>query len=65
MEKFLTTEELAEAVNGKPASIRVRFCRTGSYFGIVPDKLPNGRLQWPLNSRDLLLTKAQTTHKAS
>lgn len=65
MNKFLTTEELAETLNGKPASIRVRFCRTGSYFGIVPDKLPNGRLQWPLNSRALLLEKNQSSHKAA
>tara|TARA_R110002074_G_scaffold402332_1_gene607501 strand:+ start:8478 stop:8705 length:228 start_codon:yes stop_codon:yes gene_type:complete len=58
MEKFLTTDDFAESLNTKPHSIRVRLCRTGSYFGIVPDKLPNGRLQWPLNGRNILIQKS-------
>lgn len=26
---------------------RKRFCQTGSYFGVVPQKHANGRLLWP------------------
>lgn len=43
----LTTEQLAEAIHGQPSSIRTRLCKTGSYYGIKPKKLPNGRLLWP------------------
>lgn len=26
---------------------RKRYCQTGSYFGVVPQKHANGRLRWP------------------
>lgn len=26
---------------------RKRYSQTGSYFGVVPEKLANGRLAWP------------------
>lgn len=43
----LDTEEFA-AINGvKSTSVRVRLCKTGSYFGVVPLKLCNRRLMWP------------------
>jgi hypothetical protein len=36
------------AINGvKEQSVRARYCRTGSYFGVIPKKLANGRLKWP------------------
>lgn len=36
------------AANGvMPQSVRARVCRFGSYFGIIPKKLANGRLMWP------------------
>jgi hypothetical protein len=41
-----TTEQLAELVHSKPNSIRTRLCKTGSYYGIKPTKLPSGRLLW-------------------
>lgn len=42
-----STDDFA-AMNGvKGQSVRVRVCRTGSYFGVVPKKLANGRLLWP------------------
>lgn len=50
----LTTEVLANALGIKPQSIRVRLCRTGSYFGLRPTKLPNGRLDWPPDSLERL-----------
>ncbi|QKS27746.1 MAG: hypothetical protein FAZ92_00246 [Accumulibacter sp.] len=31
----------------KGQSVRSRICRTGSYFGVVPRKLANGRLAFP------------------
>lgn len=43
----LSTEQLAELVHSKPNSIRTRLCKTGSYYGIKPTKLPSGRLLWP------------------
>ena len=47
-ETYISTEAFGAAIGGiKPQSIRVQLCRTGSYFGIRPSKLPNGRLAWP------------------
>lgn len=44
----LTTERFA-ALNGvKGQSVRARVCRFGSYFGITPRRLKNGRLIWPV-----------------
>lgn len=31
----------------KSQTIRARLCRTGSYFGVIPRKLANGRLVFP------------------
>lgn len=41
------TEQFARSRLVKPESVISRFCRTGSYFGIRPRKLENGRLLWP------------------
>jgi len=46
-----TTDALASDIGVKPGSIRVRYCRTGSYFGLVPRKLVNGRLLWPPDAK--------------
>jgi len=43
----LNTDDFARLNQVKGASVRARLCRTGSYFGIVPAKLANGRLGWP------------------
>lgn len=56
----LSTETLAADCKVKPQSIRVRLCRTGSYFGLKPVKLPNGRLLWPGNALELLLSSQQS-----
>lgn len=53
----ITTEIFANSIGGKPNSIRVRLCETGSYFGIKPHKLPNGRLLWPANSVQQLIDR--------
>ena len=47
MMHYTSTETFAARRMVKPQSVRARYCRTGSYFGIRPQKLPNGRLLWP------------------
>jgi hypothetical protein len=55
MQFNLSTEAFASQLHIKPQSIRARVCRTGSYFGILPKKLPNGRLLWPSDAAERLL----------
>lgn len=43
----LDTDTFAARNQVKGQSVRARVCRTGSYFGITPKKLANGRLAWP------------------
>ena len=47
LKRPLTTAEFAASRLVLPQSVRKRLCQTGSYFGIRPIKLPNGRLSWP------------------
>lgn len=54
--EYLTTEEFAKQNLVKPQTIHARYCRFGSYFGVLPTKLSNGRLRWP--SR-VLISKSQ------
>lgn len=42
-----STEEFARLNQVKGTSVVARICRTGSYFGVVPKKLANGRLVFP------------------
>jgi hypothetical protein len=57
----LTTRELANFAGVTPEGIRVQLCRAGSYFGVTPDRLPNGRLIWPADSRERLLAAGRKT----
>lgn len=50
----MTTNELANKIGIKPNSIQHRLCTSGSYFGLRPKKLPNGRLLWPVDSLERL-----------
>jgi hypothetical protein len=50
----ISTTELAALLNIKPQSIYKRLCVTGSYWGINPSKLPNGRLLWPADAVEQL-----------
>jgi hypothetical protein len=50
-----TTEAAAMRLGVKGQSMRARFCETGSYFGIVPTKLPNGRLLWDAEAIETLI----------
>lgn len=49
---FKPTEAFAAKFAVKAASVRSRYCREGSYFGIKPHKLPNGRLLWPVTESE-------------
>lgn len=40
-------EKFAALNQVKGQTVRARLCRTGSYFGVVPKKLLNGRLAFP------------------
>ena len=51
----LSTEEFAASIGLRPESIRVHLCRRGSYYGIRPAKLPNGRLLWPGDAVERLM----------
>ena len=43
----LSAEQFAALNQVKAQSVRSRLCTTGSYFGVVPRKLANGRLAFP------------------
>jgi hypothetical protein len=60
MTRRITTGELAEQLRGTAAAIRTRLCRTGSYYGVVPDKLPSGRLLWPSDTVDQILARGRS-----
>ena len=46
-DRKLTCEEFAALHHVKAQTVRARLCKTGSYFGVVPLKLANGRLVFP------------------
>lgn len=52
----ITTAEFAAALAMNAQSIRKRYSQTGSYFGVRPVKLPNGKLRWPADAVSHLLT---------
>ncbi|MBK5913782.1 hypothetical protein [Rhodocyclus purpureus] len=43
----LSTDEFATRNRVKAQTVRARLCNTGSYFGVRPLKLANGRTAWP------------------
>jgi hypothetical protein len=44
----LSTEQLAQVSRVKPGTIRRAYCKKGHYLGLVPLKMGNGRLLWPV-----------------
>lgn len=50
----MTTNELAERIGILSTSIHRRVCITGSYFGLRPQTLANGRKIWPDDSIEKL-----------
>jgi hypothetical protein len=63
-EFFNSTDELAKCLKVQPNTIRRGLCVTGNYLGLVPVKLPNGRLLWPKSKLDQLLFSQQTTERS-
>lgn len=53
--KTLSTTELSKKLGGKEQTARASLCRHGHWMGLVPIKLPNGRLRWSDEDSDLLL----------
>ncbi len=45
--RHYSTNEFADRLRIKPATIRRNFCVKGHYLGLRPVKLPNHRLVWP------------------
>ena len=56
MEKHLDTEQLAQLLHIKAGTIRRGLCVNGHYMNIRPVKLPNGRLIWPSEPVEKLLS---------
>jgi hypothetical protein len=52
-----STKTLAALTGLEANTIRLRLYLTGSYFGIVPTKMVNGRLAWPDDSFERLKKK--------
>lgn len=52
----MTTRQMAEMTCYKHSTIITRLCKTGSFYGIKPIKLPSGRLLWAANEVQALLT---------
>jgi len=46
-EHELTTKKFAELNGVNQGTVLTRFSLRGSYFGVTPIKLANGRLLWP------------------
>lgn len=45
--KGVPTAVFANNNHVQPQTPRKQYCLTGSYFGVVPEKLASGRLVWP------------------
>lgn len=44
---WIRTDAFAALNKIRHQTVRKRYCLTGSYFGVKPTKLANGRLLWP------------------
>ncbi len=51
----LSTTEGAERMRNRPQTWRAGYCRDGHYLGMVPTKLPSGRLLWNADEVEALL----------
>ena len=56
---FVTTTQLADALGIRASSIRTHYYRRGHYYGLKPERLPNGRLRWPADSMRRLLREGR------
>jgi len=53
--QFLTTNQLANDLGVQGNTIRRGLCTQGHYMGLRPIKLPNSRLLWSREQRDMIL----------
>lgn len=60
-ERWIPTNEFASLLCVKDGTVRRSLCTNGHYLGIVPSKLPNGRLLWPRSKGEKLLRQSQLT----
>lgn len=51
----LTTDEFATQHLVLPQTVRKQYSATGSYFGVIPLRLPNRKLLWPRDAVEKLL----------
>jgi len=58
LQEFINTEEAAKMFGVKGHSLRAQYCTTGSYFGLIPRKMPNGRLLWARRDIEEMLERA-------
>lgn len=52
----ITTEALTAKFGAQPQTPRASYCRHGHWMGLVPTKMPNGRLLWDEAEADALLS---------
>lgn len=52
--KYISTAELARQIGYHRGSIENALSIKGSFWGVVPKKLPSGRLLWPEDTVDRL-----------
>lgn len=55
--KKYTTQEVAAKTGYHLQSVYNQYAQTGSFLGVKPRKLLNGRLLWSANDIDALLTQ--------
>tara|TARA_Y100001972_G_scaffold121807_1_gene166386 strand:+ start:840 stop:1094 length:255 start_codon:yes stop_codon:yes gene_type:complete len=55
LELGYTTAELAHLLRLDPGTLRKSHSQKGSYYGVRPEKIPNGQLRWPLDAVAQLL----------
>lgn len=60
-----TTSSLAARLGIQPQSLRAAVCRAGSYYGVVPTRLPNGRLLWPADAFDRIVRAGEKNEKST
>lgn len=55
--KLISTGAVAGAVGRSSAALNMAVRYHGHFCGIVPTRLPNGRLAWPADAVDTILGK--------
>ena len=60
--RMITTGQLASRFQVMSGTIRRNLCVKGHYLGIVPVKLPNGRLMWSEDRANEVLGQTAKGH---